>query len=444
MNNFLEGNNYHNHGSDEDPTIVISEDYPSPLSARAAKFSNDSNQQIFVFDDLNIKNKSDITKAAAPLLSFMAGLVKVQKEPDFHALRSSLVSELYKYVEKLQNIGVDNMTIQTAHYILCASLDDIVHCMPWFLQAKQAQLPSLSAEFHHDVQSGSRFFLLLKKLSTSPSSSLPLLELMYYCMSLGMRGYYRFSPNGAAEFSHSREELYLLITRYQNKDRNTLSPHCQGIFNPYKPLKFEFPIWMAGIAAAIFIIFSYIACSLILGNNTDMLMGEVSSIPPVSMPIRDRISAVSLADDSSLRHKLSKGLSKEIQTEELTIKGSEMVPVIRLNMREMFGTAATGISPKYKILLEKIGKEISLNNVSRVKVVGYTDSKRIHTLLYPSNYDLSLARAQSIATILSSQLKNTKIVSIGHGEQNHIGDNKTEEGRQLNRRVEIVVEGDIK
>ena len=61
-----------------------------------------------------------------------------------------------------------------------------------------AQRP-LAAAFHQDSTAGGRFFELLERLQRTPSNFLPVIEIMYFCVSLGVMGRYRNAPGGAHE-----------------------------------------------------------------------------------------------------------------------------------------------------------------------------------------------------------------------------------------------------
>ena len=87
--------------------------------------------------------------------------------------------------------------LRPAHYALCACLDDVVLNTPWGSTGAWAAR-SLVSTFHQEVRSGERFFDLLTQLRQNPGTFLPVLELMYLCLSLGFQGRYRLSPRGQA------------------------------------------------------------------------------------------------------------------------------------------------------------------------------------------------------------------------------------------------------
>jgi chemotaxis protein MotB len=78
-----------------------------------------------------------------------------------------------------------------------------------------------------------------------------------------------------------------------------------------------------------------------------------------------------------------------------------------------------------------------------LRVEGYTDNKPIDTAIYPSNWELSAARAASVARLFSERgVSPDRMGIIGWGETRPKADNATEDGRNLNRRVLVVVLSD--
>ena len=76
-----------------------------------------------------------------------------------------------------------------------------------------------------------------------------------------------------------------------------------------------------------------------------------------------------------------------------------------------------------------------------IVIAGHTDNTPINTARYPSNWDLSLDRAANFmrAVMLSSDLYPGYFSARGFGEEKPIADNETAEGRQANRRVEVLI-----
>ena len=115
--------------------------------------------------------------------------------------------------------------------------------------------------------------------------------------------------------------------------------------------------------------------------------------------------------------------------------------MIRIKEKALFpsGSAelvgeAQKIGPVVAGLLAKIPE--------RVVISGHTDNVPIATARYPSNWELSSQRALNFMKFLfasNTSLNPARFSSIGYSEYRPIADNKTDEGRSQNRRVEVLI-----
>lgn len=85
---------------------------------------------------------------------------------------------------------------------------------------------------------------------------------------------------------------------------------------------------------------------------------------------------------------------------------------------------------------------VLVNLPNQMRVEGFTDDVPISTALYPSNWELSAARAGSVARLfVASGIAPERLGIVGWGETRPVADNATEAGRKRNRRVLVVVLG---
>lgn len=77
---------------------------------------------------------------------------------------------------------------------------------------------------------------------------------------------------------------------------------------------------------------------------------------------------------------------------------------------------------------------------NRINVEGHTDNVPINTISFPSNWELSAARAASVVHVLAKLgIEPPRMAATGYGEHQPIEENDSEEGRQSNRRVALVI-----
>ena len=229
--------------------------------------------------------------AAAPLLQLMARLRNTASPPDSGDLYERTVRQIRVFEQEARDKGVPLEQLRPAHYALCASLDDIVLNTPWGSSGTWSQRSLVSA-FHQEVRSGERFFDLLKQMCANPGRFLPVIELMYICMSLGFIGQYRLSRRGVGEINRIREETYAVIVRQKKPAEPALAPHTKGVNAPYRPARFIVPLWVAaaaglGVIGALFLWFS-----ISLNAESDTVYARLQGAPPDRMPTITRTPVV--------------------------------------------------------------------------------------------------------------------------------------------------------
>lgn len=110
----------------------------------------------------------------------------------------------------------------------------------------------------------------------------------------------------------------------------------------------------------------------------------------------------------------------------------------------LFESGSAELRPLAVIKLMKIAAAIK-DFPYPVAIEGYTDNVPISTSQYPSNWELSSARAGAVARSLASfGVGQQRMVVTGYGEQYPVADNGTEEGRSRNRRVNLIIAKDKK
>ncbi len=114
--------------------------------------------------------------------------------------------------------------------------------------------------------------------------------------------------------------------------------------------------------------------------------------------------------------------------------------LVRLNAQVLFEPGSAEILEEGRKTLDLLGKSIvPLEN--EIMVIGHTDTVPINTPLFPSNWELSTKRATNVVHYLVDSLgiDPKRLTSAGNGEFKPVGDNRTVEGRQKNRRIELMI-----
>jgi type VI secretion system protein ImpK len=132
-------------------------------------------------------------------------------------------------------------------------------------------------------------------------------------------------------------------------------------------------------------------------------------------------------------------LATEIELNKLmVVEKVDRVSIIILN-GQMFDSGSASLNEAYMPLLEKVGQVLTTVPGS-IEVIGHSDDQKIFTARYHSNWELSLARANSVVRYLSGNERlATRITAEGRGDAEPMFPNDTEANRAKNRRVEIML-----
>ncbi len=381
--------------------------------------------------------------AAAPLLQLLGRLRNTATPPDAGDLRERAVAEMRRFEQAARDGGVPMDQLRPAHYALCASLDDVVLNTPWGSTGAWAAR-SLVSTFHQEVRSGERFFDLLAQMRQNPGIFLPVIELMYLCLSLGFMGRHRLSQRGPAEIERLREETYSVIARQRPAPEPALSPHWQGVDAPYRPARARLPVWVAAAAglAVVGLVYAWSARSL--AEASDDLFARALAVPPGRMPEISRAAAVQPpragpATEAGPLDRLRTFLKPEIDQELVTVAGTDATPIVRIRNRGLFASGSAALNERFLPLLDRIGKALA-EEPGPVDILGHSDNQPIRTVQFPSNFQLSAARAKSAATALARSIGNaSRLRTEGRADADPVASNATPEGREQNRRIEVVL-----
>lgn len=143
------------------------------------------------------------------------------------------------------------------------------------------------------------------------------------------------------------------------------------------------------------------------------------------------------------RETLIGSLKKEIDAGNVKISQMNDRLSVQIVSKILFPSGSDKVTGEGKLVLKKVSrslKEIIKNNI---RVEGHTDNVPIGPGLagkFPSNWELSTARATQVVRYLSQEKVNPKnLLAVGMAEYTPVASNDSPEGRQKNRRIEIVL-----
>jgi chemotaxis protein MotB len=173
-------------------------------------------------------------------------------------------------------------------------------------------------------------------------------------------------------------------------------------------------------------------------------------LAPINMPIPQRRSPnqpaarsnSAVSDLARMESQVRKALQPLIDKKMVMVRRGPDWLEIEIRTDILFPSGVAQLSEPANAVLRDLAA-ILARFANPLRVEGFTDDVPISNALYPSNWELSAARAASVARLFSmTGIAPARLGIIGWGEMRPIADNATVEGRNQNRRVLVVVMSD--
>jgi chemotaxis protein MotB len=144
-----------------------------------------------------------------------------------------------------------------------------------------------------------------------------------------------------------------------------------------------------------------------------------------------------------LAERISAAMMPLIDADLIRMRREQFWIEVEMNTELLFSSGSAALFPEARPILETLS-DILRDLPVRIHVEGFTDNVPINTPAFPSNWELSGARASSVIRLfVENGLNPEKMAAVGFGEYRPISDNDTPEGRSQNRRVTIVILADF-
>src|SRR5882724_4625401 len=378
-----------------------------------------------------------LVAAAAVLLGLASRIRGTATQKDIEGLRDRVIRELKTFEANASATGLPRELVRTAHYALSATIDDLVLSTPWGGQSSWAKR-SMVSTFHNEVVGGERFYEILNQLHKNPGNNADVLELMYICLALGFEGRLRVTGRGTSEHSRIREGIYRTLRERRGDFERDLAPHWRGLEAVHRPLTSYIPAWVIAVVTAAILTLMFMGFTYALSDASDA-GGLLAELPPVGAVGLFRAVPPPPAPPVIVANVFTRFLDPEIKEGLVTVDENAQRILVRISGEGMFESGSDKLNKQFVPIMERIGKALE-TQPGTASITGHTDNVPIKTLRFPSNYDLSVARAETVKAIVVALLSDaSRVTSEGKGETEPVAKNDTPEGRRKNRRIELIV-----
>jgi chemotaxis protein MotB len=172
----------------------------------------------------------------------------------------------------------------------------------------------------------------------------------------------------------------------------------------------------------------------------DVEQGEEGADAGVKLRVRQRLEEL-VKETEQQAYELADALQAQIMAGEVEVETSGRRIIIRIREKGSFVSGSAELTPEYRDVMHEVRSVLALKPGSIV-VQGHSDDVPIRTARFRSNWELSAARAVSVAHELMSggTLPASRFEVSGKADTQPLAPNDSAESRARNRRVEIVIQ----
>lgn len=158
---------------------------------------------------------------------------------------------------------------------------------------------------------------------------------------------------------------------------------------------------------------------------------------------KNSLAEVSKSNESQYQQLIGQ-LSQEVQEGNLKVTAYQNMLTVDVAEQIFFNSGSAKLKPKGQEVLKKVGSALAQYKDKMIRVVGHTDDVKLakaYQAVFPTNWELSVIRATNVVRFLQEQcgVDPTRLIASGRAEYEPVAPNDTKEGRQKNRRIEIML-----
>jgi type VI secretion system protein ImpK len=405
----------------------------SPQGGAAPRMEAGGKEAPLALDALMSASLNPLVSAASPLLSAAPRIRAMVQHPNPAGLKDALADGIRKFEAQARAEGLPNEQVIAARYVLCTLLDESAASTPWGGSGVWAN-QSLLVLFHNETWGGEKVFQLMSKLAENVPANRNLLELMYVVLAFGFEGRYRVLNDGRAQLENLRVRLSQMLRGSRADGDKTLSPRWQGVPAKVARLRDGLPMWVVASLAGLVLLGVYLGLSFSLNGSSDGVFAALQGLDVKAAPIAAAPPPVPAAVP-----RLATFLKPEVEQGLVQVRDLADRSIVIIKGDGFFEPGSSVIADRTRPLLTRIAAGLQATPGS-VLITGHTDNQPIHTLRYPSNWNLSQDRANAVKSLLGdSGVKPERMRAEGKADAEPVDSNATPAGRAHNRRVEITL-----
>lgn len=361
-----------------------------------------------------------LLRAADALLATMPRLRDLATLSDPAALRAQLLQRLAAFEAEAAAGGAAPSHIAAARSLLCSFADEAIAASPWGAQGLWSAHALAPTQIPDPLQ-------LAEQVLADPQAQAPLIELFHVALALGFEGRWGDTPQGKVQLDSLAARLHALLPSRRGRAgaARTLSLHWRGLTTRGHRDLATLPLWAAVALGGALLLALWLALNARLDARTRPVFARIAAMPAAlqgtaAAATRPRLAAVLPADA------------------QIDVRDEAQRSLVTLPADSLFVADSARLDAHADALMARLAQALRSAQAQggEVAVIGHGDDAAPASLLFPTGWHLTRARAQAVADALVAR-RVAPVRAEGRAEFEPRAANTTPAGRAQNRRIEI-------
>ncbi|MCU1726893.1 type IVB secretion system protein IcmH/DotU [Pseudomonas sp. 7P_10.2_Bac1] len=218
-----------------------------------------------------------LADAAMPLFGLVIRLRSLDQCKDVPALYRSVHNQITTILEEVRQSDYDDATRLAYSYSLCLLMDETVMATPWGKHSTWSGC-SLLSDIHKETWGGEKFFTVLSRLQIHAAKYQHLLEFMYLCLCMGLKGKYALQPNGDAERQKIITKLHRTLRELRGPAPERLTDPLSNVAPRHYRVNQQWPWWTPWAAVTAVLMAAYTVYAVRLNTITQEVLHALNGI----------------------------------------------------------------------------------------------------------------------------------------------------------------------
>lgn len=223
------------------------------------------------------QSRNPLTDATMPLFGLAIRLVSLDGCEDVETLYEGVHNQITTLIEEARQQNYDSATQLAYSYSLCLFMDEAVMGTDWGKHSSWSRC-SLLSSFHKETWGGEKFFTVLSRMQMEADKYQHVLEFMYLCLCMGLKGKYAIQVKGDEELQKIITRLHRVLRELRGETPERLTDALAYVAPRNYRANRRWPWWTPWAVATAVLLSAYTVYALRLNTITHQVLQSLDGI----------------------------------------------------------------------------------------------------------------------------------------------------------------------